>query len=53
MLKVHNWWTLAGAVLLVIILYNFLVKGDVTVKLTKILTGFVKDETKQLEVPTS
>lgn len=50
-MKVHNWWTLAAAVLVVIIVYNILVRGTTSIGLAKIFTGFFTDTVKALEVP--
>jgi len=53
MLKVHNWWTFAGAILLVIIIYDLLSRGSVTVKLAQIASKFGLGGIKALEVPPS
>lgn len=49
-MRVHNWWSLAGAILLVIVLYNFWKRGDVTVQLAKTGSNFVTSTIRALEL---
>ena len=51
MLKIHNGWTLAGAVVGVIILIDLLNSGKTTISLAKVGTNFITGTIKALEVP--
>lgn len=50
MLKVHNFWTLAAAVLVVIIIANFLTAGTTTLGLAKSFTTFGVNSIKALRI---
>lgn len=50
-IKVHNWWTLAGAVIGVIVLYDILMRGKTSIGLLKVVTGFATDSINALKIP--
>lgn len=50
MLKVHNFWTLAAAVLVVIILANLLTAGTTTLGLVKSISSFGVNSIKALRI---
>lgn len=51
MFKVHNWWTLAGAIIGVIILIDILNAGKTSISLAKVFTGFVGNTIGALKIP--
>lgn len=50
MLRVNNWWSLAGGILFVIIIYNLWSRGSVTVSVFGGFQRFIVDTIKALEV---